>query len=955
MKYRLVHLTGGLAGRVRDVDAEEIVLGRDPHEAQVVFPADDGTVSRRHALLRVQDGHLLLRDLDSSTGTFVDGHDVEEAEIEDGDVFALGAEGPRLRVEMAGGGTLVIDPRLVPAPPASAPASSPAPPVVVGPDSRLRLTFVSGTRAGSSVELAGSVLRIGRAEGSAVWTPADRIVSAQHAKIVRLDNGYVLIDLESRNGTYLGGHRIERSPLRSGDVVGLGPGGPEFKVEILAPARAAASGATVIIPRFEELAARRQDGVLFAQAAVGAEPLVAGRAEDAGLCLGSPIVSRAHARFTRRDGVLTVEDLDSSNGTFLDGKRVDRAALADGARVVIGPFVLAVAQAGQRLDVLDTRHRARLEARAVGVEADGHSILSDVSLTLPPGSFTAIIGPSGAGKSTLLSALSGARRAQRGQVLLNGADLYRGFEALKASLGYVPQDDIVHRELTVAQSLDYTARLRLPPDTTPEERARRVAQVLATLELTERAEAPIHRLSGGQRKRVSIASELLTEPTLLFLDEPTSGLDPGLEEALMLLLRELSYKGKSVVLVTHTLDNIHLCDAVVLLVDGRLAFHGPAAEAREKFGIEHMVNLYARLKEKTAAQWQAEFAGHEEPSVPVPVSAPVPVPVPVPVSVPVRKADQTSAGARPLHQLYVLSHRYLATLTRDARNAWMLLAQAPLIAGLIGLSLLYGPGDVAFTKPKNTILFLLALTAVWFGCSNAVRELVKERPIYLRERMVNLRILPYLASKMAVLGALALAQCVLFLVILDRWFGIPGRFPLLLAGMWLASLVGILLGLAVSALAATADRAMTLLPILLIPQVLFTFPAVQMDMKGPAGVIARAMPTWWSFDLLRRVALAPYEAMDDDALEAQIKSGRPVLMTRRRIESMLGAGYLILQHRGAIETTWTASLPEALARRLPARLGGWGPAAADALVLAALAAALLAAAARGQRRWDVQR
>src|SRR4029078_6774807 len=161
----------------------------------------------------------------------------------------------------------------------------------------------------------------------------------------------------------------------------------------------------------------------------------------------------------------------------------------------------------------------------------------------------------------------------------------------------------------------------------------------------------------------------------------------------------------------------------------------------------------------------------------------------------------------------------------------------------------YGPADVAFTKPKNTILFLLALVAVWFGCSNAVRELVKERPIYLRERMVNLRILPYLASKIAVLGALALAQCVLFLVILDRWFGIPGRVPLLLAGMWLASLVGILVRLHVSGLSATADRAMTLLPILLIPQVLFTFPAVQMDMKGPAGGIAAPLAPREAFEL----------------------------------------------------------------------------------------------------------
>src|SRR5262249_10207746 len=172
--------------------------------------------------------------------------------------------------------------------------------------------------------------------------------------------------------------------------------------------------------------------------------------------------------------------------------------------------------------------------------------------------------------------------------------------AVEASLGYVPQDDIVHRELTVARSLEYTARLRLPPDTAVEERRKRVQEGMATLELSDRADAPIHRLSGGQRKRVSIATELLTEPTLLFLDEPTSGLDPGLEEALMLLLRELSYKGKSVVLVTHTLDNIHLCDAVVLLVDGRLAFHGSAAEVRRHFRIDHMVNLYPRLKEQTA-------------------------------------------------------------------------------------------------------------------------------------------------------------------------------------------------------------------------------------------------------------------------------------------------------------------------------------------------------------------
>jgi ABC-type multidrug transport system ATPase subunit/predicted component of type VI protein secretion system len=941
-KYRLVHLSGGLAGRVRDVDATELVLGRDPSAAQVVFPPEDGTVSRRHALVRWHDGRLLVRDLDSSTGTFVDGDDVEEAELDDGDVFALGAHGPRIRVERADGGTLVVPagPRR-PLTHTVTDSLAPAAEAAAGPDSRVRLTFLTGARRDDAVTAAGTVVRIGRAEGNEVQTPADRIVSAQHCKLVRLDGGYVLIDLESRNGTFLNGRRLERGSVRSGDVIALGPGGPALRLEVVSRPRGAA-GETVVIPRFDGQAARGR-AALLREVTVGDVPLVAGRDEVADLRLDSPLVSRAHARLSRRDGVLTVEDLGSANGTFVDGRRVREATLADGARVVIGPFVLAVGD-GATLQVLDTRQRARLDARALGVDAGGRAIVDGVSLTLPPSSFTAIIGPSGAGKSTLLSALSGAARADRGQVLLNGVDLYRALDALKAGLGYVPQDDVVHRELTVAQSLDFTARLRLPPDTRPEERSRRIAEVLATLELTERADTPIRLLSGGQRKRVSIASELLTEPTLLFLDEPTSGLDPGLEEALMLLLRELSHKGKSVVLVTHTLDNIHLCDAVVLLVDGRLAFHGPAAEARRHFGIEHMVHLYARLKEKTAEQWQAEFAEGAAPAPPPPTAMPAPP-----------ERDHASHGAPAARQLGILSRRYLATLTRDARNAWLLVAQAPLIAGLIGLSLLYGQSDVAYTKPKNTILFLLALTAVWFGCSNAIRELVKERPIYLRERMVNLRLLPYLLSKVAVLGGLALVQCVLFLVILDRWFGIPGRFPLLLFGMMLASLVGILLGLAVSAIAASADRAMTLLPILLMPQVLFTFPAVQMDMKGPSGLVARAMPTWWAFDLLRRVALAPTDALDDDTLEARLKAGGPELMTRRRIESMLNEGYLILQHRGAIETTWTASLPDAIARRLPGALGRWGPAVADTLVLAAFGLGLLALAAAAQRRWDAQR
>ncbi len=969
MRYRLVHLSGSLAGRVREIDAAEVVLGRDP-SAQVVFGPEEPAVSRRHAALREDGEALILYDLDSSTGTFLDGHDIEEAEIVDGDVFELGPGGPRVRVELAREeGTIAVSAPLampVPVPPPmAAPGKAPPArrvPARAGPDSKLRLTFRSGTRAGSALDLGGAVVRLGRGQGNTVWMPEDRVVSAQHAKIVRLEDAYVLIDLESRNGTYLNGARVERSPLADGDLIGLGPGGPEIVVEVLSPDRAAAAAVpgTVVIPHFADLAARPTPGVPLRDVDFEGDVLLVGRGPGAGLALDSPIVSRRHARLTRTAEGLTVEDLDSTNGTYVGGTRIERALLKDGDDVVIGPFRLRAvlaADAPPRLRLLDTRNRARLDARGLVVRAGSRVLLEGVSLALAPGTFTAIIGPSGAGKSTLLGALSGARPADEGEVLLNGADLYRSFAALKSTLGYVPQDDIVHRELTVAQSLDYTARLRLPADTTGQERRKRVADVLASLELTERRDVPIHRLSGGQRKRVSMATELLTEPNLLFLDEPTSGLDPGLEEALMLLLRELSYKGKTVVLVTHTLDNIHLCDDVVLLVEGRLAFFGPAAAARDYFHIDHMVNLYARLKERPSEAWRAAFAeseGHASriaaPLKAVPGAGPAKGPGP---AAPARATPAPPPGGAS-RQAAILTSRYVRTMARDAKNAALLLAQAPLIAGLIGLSLLYGPSEIAYTKPKNTILFLLALTAVWFGCSNAARELVKERSIYLRERMVNLGVGPYLASKVVVLGAIALVQCVAFLVILDLWFGIPGRFALLMAGMALASLVGILLGLALSAVVGTADRAMTLLPILLIPQVLFTIPSVQMDMKGEAGLVARAMPTWWGYDLLRRVALAPDEGVDDDAIEKRLEEGGPVLMTKRRFESMLQQGYMMFQYRGAIETTWTASLPERLGARLPARLGAWRPAVVDAGVLAAMAGGLFAAAAFAQRRHDTR-
>ncbi len=935
MPFRIIHLSGSLEGRVRVLNdgGREVILGRDPQVADVVFGPDDRLVSRRHASLKEQDGVLLLRDLGSSTGTFLDGESIEEAELAPGDVFELGRGGPRIRVDADDQGTMVVD-RAARPPQSENPLREADPEPPLAPGSHLQLTRLSGPRAGEKIEPGGSLVRLGRASTNTLAFPEERIVSAQHAKIVRLPDGFVLMDLESTNGTLVNGQRVERARLHSHDVIALGPGGPELSVGILAPDES--GGATIAIPNFAEIGKRRKGATLLREIPLPEGSLTLGRADSADVCLPSPIISKAHARLTRRGDVVTIEDLGSTNGTYVDGQPVERQVLGAGDRVILGPFQLETAEG--RLRVFDTRRRAELVAHDLGVTADGRRILDAVSLTFLPGSLNAIIGPSGSGKSTLLRALNGARPAAHGRVLVNSVDLYASAGALRGTIGYVPQDDIVHAELTPAECLEYTARLRLPPDTRPDEKTRRIAEVLATLELTERQDVPVGRLSGGQRKRVSIAVELLTEPDLLFLDEPTSGLDPGLEEALMLLLRELAFKGKTVVIVTHTLEHIHFCDLLVLLVSGRTAFCGKPDEARRRFRIAHMAELYTRLKERPPAEWAESYrAGLSAAATASPPAAAPPL-------------LRREAAPSQVRQMAALASRYARTLTRDTRNTVLLLAQAPLVAGLIGLSLLYGVSDVAYTKPKNTILFLLALTAVWFGCSNAVRELVKERAIFLREQMAGLKVFPYVLSKLLVLSLAALVQCAAFLLILDAWFGIPGSRLLLLLAMWLAAALGLLLGLLISAVARTADRAMTLLPILLIPQVLFTFPSVQLDMKGPAGLAARAMPTWWSYDLLRRIALAPDALSSDDEAESRLADGKLVLMTKSRFESMLREGFPMWNYRNSVEITWTASAPERWGAHLPEGLGYWRPAALDAAALLAMAIGLLILVVVGQVR-----
>ena len=261
---------------------------------------------------------------------------------------------------------------------------------------------------------------------------------------------------------------------------------------------------------------------------------------------------------------------------------------------------------------------------------DGISILEDVTLCVQPGDFIALVGGSGAGKSTLMKAMNGYERATHGRMLIDGGDLYPQLDLYRTQMGYVPQDDIIHRELPVHLALWYAAKLRLPNLSQADIDAR-IDNVLKSVEMSEHQQKRVSKLSGGQRKRVSIAVELLASPTLFFLDEPTSGLDPGLEKKMMYDLNRLADEGRTVVLVTHATANIEQCDYVAFMTKGRLSYYGPPKEALNFFEVQDFSDIYQELaveidanKGKPAPQKLAPYYQQylqQVASQPVPVNA----------------------------------------------------------------------------------------------------------------------------------------------------------------------------------------------------------------------------------------------------------------------------------------------------------------------------------------------
>ncbi|MFE6814648.1 FHA domain-containing protein [Streptomyces sp. NPDC057677] len=579
-----------------------------------------------------------------------------------------------------------------------------------------------------------------------------------------------------------------------------------------------------------------------------------GRSPDNDVVVPDLVVSRHHAELRAHpDGTYWIHDLGSHNGTYLNGAPVADARVTPDDIVGVGHCAFCLI-GGQLVEFTDTGEVSLdVQSLAVTVDHGRKTLLDEVSFPVGEKCLLGVVGPSGAGKSTLLGALTGQRPADRGTVLYDGRDLYRDYAELRQRIGLVPQDDILHLQLSVRRALGYAAELRFPEDTDPDERRARVDEVIQELGLVERAQQPIHSLSGGQRKRVSVALELLTKPSLLFLDEPTSGLDPGMDRSVMHMLRGLADDGRTVVVVTHSVLSLDVCDRLLVLAPGgRVAYYGPPADSLGFFGFDEWPEAFEAFENDRDRDWAGLYRSSRfqrryvddataRPNVPVPGAAPVerePAPPP--------KAQSWGS------QLRTLVRRYTAALSAD-RTFLAIMIALPFVMGAMARALSEGGFNQESTL---NVLLILCVGGVLTGAANAVRELVKERTIYRRERAVGLSRSAYLASKVVVLGTITVVQAVVLTLValIGVPLNVPGGKGVLMPplveitlAVALLSFTAMMLGLLVSALVRKEEVTMPLLVLLAIVQVVFCGALLTVRGTPVLEQLAWLVPSRWAF------------------------------------------------------------------------------------------------------------
>ncbi|MET9508689.1 FHA domain-containing protein [Streptomyces flavidovirens] len=707
--------------------------------------------------------------------------------------------------------------------------------------------LVLETEAGSTLISPSRDYHVGRDPLSDIVID-DARVSWHHAVLRPEADHWTLEDEHSTNGTYAEGRRIHEWNVGPGSVIRFGSPADGPRAVLLghespppAPERPSAVSMPSATGTFRQPTTVRP---------LPARTVRIGRAADNDLVVDDLIVSRRHAELRARpDGTYEIADLGSHNGTFLNGLPVTVAEVSPGDIVGIGHSAFCLV--GDTLQEFVDTGEVSLDVQdlAVLVDKGRKTLLDDVSFPVSEKCLLAVVGPSGSGKSTLLNALTGLRPADRGTVLYDGRDLYRDYAELRQRIGLVPQDDILHSQLTVRRALGYAAELRFPEDTAKSERRARVAEVIRELGLEQRASQPIHSLSGGQRKRVSVALELLTKPSLLFLDEPTSGLDPGMDRSVMHMLRGLADDGRTVVVVTHSVLSLDVCDRLLMLAPGgKIAYYGPPEDALAFFGFEQWPEAFEAFENDRDRDWAGQYRQspfHQQYIANASTQPHLPrAPAPAVVAPPPRPR---SRGA----QLRTLIRRYAAALSAD-RTFLAIMIALPFVMGAMARAL---AGSKLTQDTAMNALLILCVGGVLTGAANAVRELVKERVIYQRERAVGLSRSAYLMSKVVVLGTITVLQAVVLTLValVGVDLSAPGGEGVLMpplaeitVAVAMLSFTAMMLGLLVSALVRKEEVTMPLLVLLAIVQVVFCGALLKLD--GVAGVeqLAWLVPSRWA-------------------------------------------------------------------------------------------------------------
>jgi ABC-type multidrug transport system ATPase subunit len=600
-----------------------------------------------------------------------------------------------------------------------------------------------------------------------------------------------------------------------------------------------------------------------------------GRATDNDIVIPDVLASRHHATLIPAPGGTEIRDERSINGTFVNGARVDSALLNDGDVVTIGNIDLVFSGG-----TLVRRTETEAATRTGGLEVHGvtwtiennKTLLDNISIAARPGTLTAVIGPSGAGKSTFARLVAGYTHPTTGAVTFEGHNVHAEYASLRSRIGMVPQDDVVHGQLTVRQALMYAAELRLPPDTSKADREQVVMQVLEELEMTKHLETRVDKLSGGQRKRASVALELLTGPSLLILDEPTSGLDPALDRQVMTMLRQLADAGRVVLVVTHSLTYLDVCDQVLLLAPGgKTAFYGPPSQIGPSMGTTNWADIFSTVAGDPDAAAQRYLAQHGPPPPAPPTEEPSDLGTPTKTSL----RRQFSTIARRQVRLVVSDRGYLAFL--------MFL---PFIMGVLSLSV---PGDVGFGVPipaiqggpapnePGQILVMLNVGAIFMGTALTIRALIGERAIFRREQAVGLSTTAYLLAKVAVFTVFAVVQSAIVtaIAIIGKGWGegavdsgalIGDRSIELFVDQAVTTVAAAMVGLALSALARSNEQIMPLLVVAIMSQLVFSGGMIPVTDRVVLDQMSWFTPARWGFaasastiDLIRLVpgALTP--------------------------------------------------------------------------------------------------